>query len=639
MRASGTLLIYSPANLTTPMKSKEQGAPIKVGLEIHQQLATHKLFCNCESRLVEEIREEFVRRLRPTQSELGEVDRAALEEAAKGLVFRYQATETSCLVEADEEPPHEANREAIETVLKVALMLEAEPVNEVHFMRKIVIDGSNTTGFQRSALVALNGTLEVDGRVIGIPTICLEEDAARVVDRKGQEVVYRLDRLGIPLIEIATTPEIDSPEMARDVALRIGRLLRATRKVIRGIGTIREDLNVSVQGGARVEIKGVQDLRMISTYVSKEVERQLRLLEAREVLRDRGVDSIREGAEALTSRLKETKSQVLKSGLRPRSVIMGLRLKGFAGLLKERLGPEMAAHAAVVGAGGILHSDELPAYGVTVAEVEAIRMALGCQQDDAFVLVASKANIAREAIERVKMRAIAALHGVPEETRDARPDGSTAYSRPLPGSARMYPETDVPPTRVSERWLRELSRELPEAPEARVQKLVKSFNVHRQQIEQLVDEGLDELFQELSREYGNAGVIARTFLNHLPELRSEGLEVDGIPDSLFHELFASLSQERFAKEAIPSVLREVIRRQIGVDEALRDLGLEKLSREELEGELDALLEEHLDLLRERREGAIKPLMGIAMERLRGKAEGKLVNEVLRLRLQSRLQKL
>ncbi|MEE9163200.1 MAG: Glu-tRNA(Gln) amidotransferase subunit GatE, partial [Thermoplasmata archaeon] len=258
---------------------------IKVGLEVHQQLATRKLFCDCEARRVDEVRDEFVRYLRPTQSELGEVDPAALEEARKGRVFRYQSTETSCLVDADEEPPHQANREALEIALLSALALDAQPVDEVHFMRKTVIDGSNTAGFQRSALVAQNGTLEVDGKSIGIPTICLEEDAARLIHRGKDEAVYRLDRLGIPLVEIATTPDIDSPEMARDVALRIGRLLRATRRVLRGLGTIREDVNVSVEGGARVEIKGVQELGMIAAYVEGEVQRQSALLEARDTLR------------------------------------------------------------------------------------------------------------------------------------------------------------------------------------------------------------------------------------------------------------------------------------------------------------------------------------------------------------------
>ena len=209
---------------------------VKVGLEIHQQLDTRKLFCDCPSTLVEDEGATFLRRLRPTQSELGEIDRAALAQAERGLRFRYQSpASASCLVDADEEPPHRANPEAIEVILTVAALLDAKPIDEVHFMRKLVIDGSNTTGFQRTAMVALDGSLEVNGRRISIPTFCLEEDAARKVETNGSEITYRLDRLGIPLIEIATG-QICAAEEVKEVAQRLGSI-EGHRKVKRGIGT------------------------------------------------------------------------------------------------------------------------------------------------------------------------------------------------------------------------------------------------------------------------------------------------------------------------------------------------------------------------------------------------------------------
>src|SRR6266571_1442507 len=195
---------------------------MKCGLEIHQQLDTHKLFCEDASERSDAVAAEFRRRLRPTQSELGEVDAAAVEEAKRKLTFVYQATPNTCLVEADEEPPHSCNEDALDTTLLAAMMLNAAIVEEVHFMRKLVIDGSNTTGFQRSALVAVDGWFELDGKRYGVPTILLEEDAARKIEEREGEVVYRLDRLCIPLIEIATTPNIASPEEAAKVALRIG---------------------------------------------------------------------------------------------------------------------------------------------------------------------------------------------------------------------------------------------------------------------------------------------------------------------------------------------------------------------------------------------------------------------------------
>ncbi|MCJ2562739.1 MAG: Glu-tRNA(Gln) amidotransferase GatDE subunit E, partial [Candidatus Thermoplasmatota archaeon] len=207
------------------------GLGLKVGLEIHQQVDTNKLFCDCPSELREDTSGSFMRRLRPTQSELGEVDRAAIEEARKKLKFIYQPLGTTCLVEADEEPPHRGNEAAIDVALEMALLLGAKPVDEIHFMRKIVIDGSNTAGFQRSALVAMNGRLEVGSKTIPIPMIGLEEDAARKIEQREDSVVYRLDRLGIPLVEISTGPVIESPEEAMKVALRLGSLLRATKKV------------------------------------------------------------------------------------------------------------------------------------------------------------------------------------------------------------------------------------------------------------------------------------------------------------------------------------------------------------------------------------------------------------------------
>ncbi|MCK4615166.1 MAG: Glu-tRNA(Gln) amidotransferase subunit GatE, partial [Thermoplasmata archaeon] len=235
---------------------------VKIGIEIHQQLDTHKLFCSCPSELKELKGTHLVRYLRPTRSELGEVDIAALSEARKALGIRYESGNT-CLVEADEEPPHEVNQEAVEIALGIGRLFHADTVDELHFMRKIVIDGSNTTGFQRTGLVAMNGHLNTSKGVVGIDVICLEEDAARKISEKGKEKVYRLDRLGIPLVEVTTKPDIVSGEHAKETASLIGAYLRATGRVKRGLGTIRQDLNVSIPEGARVELKGVQDLRSI----------------------------------------------------------------------------------------------------------------------------------------------------------------------------------------------------------------------------------------------------------------------------------------------------------------------------------------------------------------------------------------
>lgn len=610
---------------------------LKVGLEIHQQLATHKLFCACASALVDApgvVR--FRRRLRPTQSELGEVDAAAIEEAKRHLTFVYEATPNTCLVEADEEPPHPPNGEALDIALEIALLLNATAVHEVDFMRKIVIDGSNTSGFQRSALVALDGHLDVNGKRIGVPTLLLEEDAARKLGEAEGEVVYRLDRLGIPLVEIATTPNIETPEEAREVALAFGSLLRATRRVMRGIGTIREDVNVSIEAGSRVEIKGVQDLRLMATFVEKEVDRQRMLLDVAAELKKRGVRSVPSEIRNLSPLFKDTSSKVVASAVKKGGAVLGWALPGFAGLLKGKLGPEFAAHARVAGVVGIFHSDELPAYGIGQSEVDAVRRELRLGPPDAFVLVAEDEGNARRAIDEMIPRASAAIRGVPPETREPRPDGTTAYSRPLPGKARMYPETDVPPIRVTRERLEKIREHLPEHPDVTVARLAREYGIHEQQARQLVQEGVDDLFEMIAREFGEARLVATVLLYNFGELRREALNVDGIPVDHLRELFSLLKAGRFAKEAVPDILREMARRGVRASEALSSLGVKGLSRAELEAIVDSVLEESAELIETRGGASEKALMGRVMERVRGRADGKIVSEVVHARLSSRL---
>ena len=567
----------------------------------------------------------------------GEVDAAAIEEAKRHLMFVYEATPNSCLVDADEEPPHPPNAEALDIALEIALLLNAKPVNEVDFMRKIVIDGSNTSGFQRSALVALDGYLDINGKRIGVPTLLLEEDAARKLDEKAGEVRYRLDRLGIPLVEVATTPDIATPDEAREVALAFGSLLRATRKVMRGIGTIREDVNVSIDGGARVEIKGVQDLRLMATFVEKEVERQQSLIQVARELKERGIRSVPSEIRDVTSVLAASESKVVQAALKRGGKVLGWKLPGFAGSLKGKLGPELAAHARIVGVAGIFHSDELPGYGIGPSEVAQVRSSLGLKDGDAFVLVAEEEAKARRAFEEMYPRAVAALQGVPPETREPRPDGTTAYARPLPGKARMYPETDVPPIRVTRERLERIRESLPERPDIAVSRLAREYGIHEQQARQLVQEGSDETFELIAREFGEPKLVATVLLYTYGELRREGIDVDSIPPDHLRELFALLKSGRFAKEAVPDLLREMARRGIRASEAMAALGLHGLNRKELETIVDEILAASADLIATRGEAAEKVLMGRVMERARGRADGKLVSEIVHARLKDRLE--
>ena len=252
---------------------------LKIGLEIHQQLEGNKLFCKCPGITNKQEAPDFSikRKLRATSGELGKVDIAAQYEQHKNKLFIYEAyRDCNCLVELDEEPPHLINQHALQTALEIALLLKATIIDEIQVMRKIVIDGSNVSGFQRTALIAVNGKLETSQGTINIPTICLEEEAAKKIKEDAHSITYRLDRLGIPLIEIATSPEIKNPQHAKEVAAKLGMILRSTEKVKRGLGTIRQDVNLSIKNHPRVELKGFQALHSIPKAIEKEIERQLK---------------------------------------------------------------------------------------------------------------------------------------------------------------------------------------------------------------------------------------------------------------------------------------------------------------------------------------------------------------------------
>ena len=615
---------------------------VTCGIEIHQQLNTNKLFCSCPCDLIEEEGATILRKLRPSQSELGEIDRAVLAQAARKMSFRYQSPRSRCcLVEADEEPPHDANVNAMQATLIVSEMMGCRAVDEVHFMRKIVIDGSNTGGFQRTALVAIDGDIEINGKKIAIQTVCLEEDAARKVETKGSEITYRLDRLGIPLIEVATGPDMHDPEEVREVAVRIGSILRATKMVKRGLGTIREDLNVSIPGGARVEIKGAQDLKLLPTYVEREIERQSGLLKIRDELVARGVTKVEPDIIDCSDVLKGCRSKVISSALSKGGKVFGVALAGFEGLMKSpdsklRLGSEMAQYAKTKGVAGIFHTDELPGYGITQEEVDALRDKLGLAPGKAFAICADERTKASSALKMAADRAYSALNGVPEETRDPLPDGGSAYSRPLPGAGRMYPETDVRPITIGVERLEAIRSSLPELPDAKAARFVKAYGIHEQQARQIVKEGYEDLFEDLAERYGMAAIAARTFLNTLPELEKEGVDTSKIGDDEIVEAFASLSKGEFAKEALPAVLKELANGS-NVEKAVSSLGIGSMDQGDAADIIDAIIKERADFVREKGEGAVGPLMGVAMQELRGKVDGKKAADLLRERVQAFLK--
>ncbi|AKB54238.1 MULTISPECIES: Glu-tRNA(Gln) amidotransferase subunit GatE [Methanosarcina] len=618
---------------------------LKAGLEIHQQLdSKEKLFCRCPT-LIRDVKDsdfEFFRYLRATESEMGEKDRAAVEQTKIRRKYIYKAYDTTCLIENDEEPPRELNKEALGISLGIAKLFNMKPVDQMHVMRKIVVDGSNTSGFQRTAFLASDGFIETSQGRCGIDSLCVEEEAAQKVEEIGDSIIYSLDRLGIPLVEIATAPDIKSPRHAREVAEQIGMFLRSTGKVKRGLGTIRQDVNISIAEGARVEIKGVQALDLIEDIVRREVERQLNLLFIRQELIERKA-FVCEEIYDITGLFVDTKSKVLQKGVKKGAVLAAL-LKKFDGLVgKEvqpgrRLGTEFSDRAKTAGVGGIFHTDELPNYGITEKEVKTVRDAIGASAGDAVIMVADKPEKARLAIEAVIQRAKEAMEGIPEETRKALPDGNTAYMRPLPGAARMYPETDVPQIEISQEYFDSI--EVPELLTERAKRFISENGLNKELAEKIAYSKHLPLFEELIETYGkdenvNSTLIARTLVGIVPEIRRNGVETENLTDEHFQGLFAAISNQDIAKEAIQDLLAALAKEpELSTQEAISKLGLSAFDPEEVENFIKKTVRERGDFIKEKGPAALGPLMGIVMKEYRGTVDGKILSQMLKKELDS-----
>ncbi|MDW7732926.1 MAG: Glu-tRNA(Gln) amidotransferase subunit GatE [Methanolobus sp.] len=616
------------------------GLGLKCGLEIHQQLdSKQKLFCRCPTQIREtgESTYEFFRYLRPTASEMGETDRAALEQSKLRRKYVYKGYDTTCLVENDDEPPKELDRESLDIALSITKLLNMKPVDQVHVMRKIVVDGSNTSGFQRTAFLAKDGYLDTSIKPVGVGVLCLEEEACQKIEDQGDSIIYSLDRLGIPLVEIGTDPDIISPAHAKETAQQIGMLLRSTGKVKRGLGTIRQDVNISIARGARVELKGVQALDMIETIVEREVERQVNLLAIMDELLERGA-SVCDTIFDVTDLFRDTKSKVIKNALK-KGKVLAILLPGFAGFVGRevqpgrRLGTEFSDRAKTSGVGGIFHTDELPNYGITGDEVRVLRETVGAGENDAVVMVADAEKRARGAMEGVIARAREALEGVPEETRRALPDGNSSYLRPLPGAARMYPETDVPQTGISADYFEAV--EIPELLTERAKRFESEFSLHKELSEKIVYSTYLPLFEEIMQRFdGNSNITAtlvvRTLTGTLPELKRDGVEIDNLEDRHFIDIFTLVATGDISKEAIDQILRAMANDSaLGAKAAAEELGLGGIDTASIEAFIESVINERQDFVREKGLAAIGPLMGPVMAEFRGKVDGKVISDILK----------
>jgi glutamyl-tRNA(Gln) amidotransferase subunit E len=608
------------------------------GLEIHQQLDTEtKLFCESPTELrdPEAATRTFTRYLHPTKSELGEIDEAALEESQVDREFEYLAYDTTCLVEEDDEPPGRVDEEALDVSIQIAELLDAAVVDEIQVMRKIVIDGSNTSGFQRSMLVARGGEIQTSDGPVGIEDLMLEEESAQKVAETEAGVRYSLDRLGIPLVEIGTAPDIRTPTQAKEAAQRIGTLLRSTGSVRRGLGTIRQDVNVSIADGARVEIKGVQALDQIDEIVELECDRQVALVEIAAELSERGA-SVGEPTD-VTDVFAETDSGVIAGALDDGGAVSAVRLAGFDGLVgreiqpDRRLGTELSDHAKRAGAGGLFHTDELPAYGVTQAEVDELRAAVDAGPEDAVVLVADDPSVATDAAEAAAERAATAIEGVPEETRGANDDGTTRYLRPLPGAARLYPETDVPPVEPDAEEV-----PVPEVLDEKAERYTREFDLDDALAEQVAFGRRWPLFEELVDSGVDPTLAATTLESTLTELRRDDVPVDRLDDEAIGGTLELVADDELAREGIEETLTTLADDpSLSPSDAVEAAGLTGVDEDEVREAVVEVVERNEAQVAEEGMAAFSGLMGEAMGALRGKADGDLVSDVLREEIQRR----
>jgi glutamyl-tRNA(Gln) amidotransferase subunit E len=614
---------------------------LKMGLEIHQQLNTKsKLFCSCPTELVDDDVDLTIRRnLRPTQSELGQMDRAALQESMRNLNFNYESfNKHTCLVECDDEPPHALNQEALELAITISTLLNMHIVDEFHTMRKQVIDGSNTSGFQRTGLLATDGYLDTPYGRVKIETIGLEEDAARRVDTNSEFTEFRLDRLGIPLVEITTDPSMHHPKQVEEVAYMIGQVLRSTN-VKRGLGTIRQDLNVSIAKGARVEIKGVQNLELMPLIVEREVERQLKLIEIKEELEKRHAE-VDETIYDLDEVFKDTESKILKSA----KSIKGIILKGFDGLIGvevqkgRRFGTELSSYAKKRGVSGLFHTDELPAYGITQEEVDKLREFLDAKPEDAIIIVAHDPDIAESAIEEVIRRAKLAFEGVVEETRKSLDDGNTEYMRPLATANRMYLETDIPLFKITDEIIEPIKNNLPELPDVKKERIIKEYNLSEDLASQIVRRALGDEFENILKEVEvDPTVVASTLSYDLRDIRREGTDVVSITEDKLIEVFKLLEANKISKDAIKKLIESMCKNPDKSAEVVaEENNLSLLSLDDVKAIIEEIADKNDSMIKERQMGAMGPLMGMSMKQLKGKADGSTVNKIVKEEIQKRL---
>ncbi len=647
------------------------------GLEVHQQLLTErKMFCHCPAgRYTKEHDGVVLRHMRPTLSELGEYDGTALMEfkTKKNIIYLLHKSNV-CTYEMDDTPPFLLNQQALDVAIEQCLMLGCDIVDEVHIARKQYLDGSIPTGFQRTAIVGVGGKLPLRGRTLSVVQVSVEEDSCREVLDKGHLIVWRTDRLGMPLIETVTGPDLRTPEEVEEAILLVGRVCRSTGHVRVGMGASRQDVNVSVRGGRRVEIKGVPQAHWARRLVHGEAVRQVNLLRLREELHARGfkrredvqieqadVSYLFASSQLPVLRAEEWSRFVAEDKRRPGFELGGgpfcvrvVKLPGLAGTLSwptqpdHNFGHELAGRVRVIAGLDqqpiLLQSEKWPDYVDGQRELRKLKKRMHCGPKDALVVVWGPLEDTITAAEEIRLRYADATDGIPHETRQPFPDGSTDFERILPGPDRMYPDTDSPPVRMTRERVARLKAALPPPPWERERRYAEA-GAQRETIHYLIRRGgatlVDRVVERGRADLRRACVL---FGEQLKGLRRAGVAVDAIPAERWDELFA-LAREHAAlveswRELSAKLAADPARSLASVVEELGlalPVDLEAVIEEALAGPAPAHLAPKLEpaaALAARH----RYLMGRVMPRLRGRVAGRTVAAALRERLgQARIE--
>ena len=623
---------------------KELG--LRCGLEIHQQLLTEKkLFCRCHAVLhTDKPGAVILRHMRPTLSELGEYDGTALMEfkTKKNVIYQLY-NDTVCTYEMDDTPPFHLNYEALDIALEIALLLNYSIVNELHVSRKQYLDGSIPTGFQRTGIVGVEGWIPYKNRKIRLIQLGLEEDACREVSDVGHQIVFKTDRLSIPLVEVVTHPDIQTPTEAGEVARLIGRLLRSTGKVRRGLGSVRQDVNVSINGGTRVELKGICKLQYIPKAVAHEARRQKALLYIRDELRLRGIteQTFQSERKDVTSLLKHTRCMRLKEILKHDGKIHGIVLRGFAGIFNTATQPgktfidEIAGRVRVIACldvmPNIVSNAHFREFGLTEKETTSLETLFDIKQTDRLILVWGSEPDVKTAINEIKIRAIEATVGVPSETRQVFPDGTNDFERILPGPNRMYPDTDTPPTPIPEETLETIKKGLPE-PLWESEKRLAALGLPSSLVTSLSISRHLKIFDEIVNTLKvNPMLVAVTLEETLKWLQRAGKPVEILSDEILYQVFTLFRDKKFSKEALPSLLAFLADHpNKTVHDAITELQITPLSIEDLEGVVDEVVTRFSNP--QKSEYSFNAIMGEVMKVARHKIDGKIVSDVLKNKL-------